>query len=91
MFITRGPPQSSLLHFFLPLVEKCSACPGVSLARLLVEWEIFENKVFSSHHLFGQPPREYVEYVQLGLLGNQAEILRGEKRLIAPLARRNLK
>ena len=44
-----------------------------------------------SHHLFGQPPREYVQHVRLGLLGDRAEVLRGEKHFTTPLGRRNLK
>ena len=77
--------------FFLPLGEKYFACLGVCLSHRRVEWEIFENEMLPSHHLFGQPPLEYVEYVRLGLLGNQAEILRGEKRFTAPLIRHNFK
>ena len=49
------------------------------------------EQVFSTHHLLGQPPRKYVQHVRLGLLGNQAEILCGEKRFTTPLGRRNLK
>ena len=67
------------------------ACLGVCLARPRVEREIFENKVFSGHHLFGQPPWDYVEYIWLRHLGNRAEILHEEKRLTAPLVHRYLK
>ena len=90
-FTTRSLPQKSFLPFFLPIVETGFACLGVCLPHRRIEWEILENKVFSTHHLFRQPPREYVEYIRLELLGNRTEILHGEKRFTTPLSRRNIK
>ena len=44
-----------------------------------------------SHHLFRQPPWEYVQHVRLGLLHNRTEVLHREQCVTTPLGRRNLK